>query len=167
MNACLRELGLGQNNIGNDGAVAIADALRCTETLERPDLCGNTISDEGATAILKASAGGSCSLTWMNLEDNDDISSVLWTGIHNARVFNCSMNNLLNPLEEMLIPLVVQALHQDNFFPKKPRLVARRIPAAAVRIFYLARTAPRNDSNVVEFPPPANRGWWLDRSMHF
>jgi Leucine Rich repeat len=86
INASLRELGLGRNNVGNAGAAAIADALKCNTTLLQLDLEGNNISIK--VAILKALKSHNRTLTWLNLKGNADISPVLWTAIHNARVFN-------------------------------------------------------------------------------
>ena len=42
------------NNIGDEGATAIAKALETNTTLSKLDLMYNNIGDEGATAIAKA-----------------------------------------------------------------------------------------------------------------
>jgi Leucine Rich repeat len=73
----LRELGLGRNNIGNDGAAAIVDALRRNGASERLDLSGNSIRDECAVFILKVLTKIDCSLIWLNLEGNVEIPPVL------------------------------------------------------------------------------------------
>jgi NLR family CARD domain-containing protein 3 len=149
LNTSLRELGLGRNDVGNEGAAAIAKALRCNKTLERLNLEDNDISDRGAVAILNTLKFYNHTLTLQILRRNNDISPArrgeLWAVMYNARVFNCSKSSLRNPLEERLIPLVVQALHKN---PKKPWLLARRIPAVAGLIFYLVRMAARNDSKL-------------------
>jgi Leucine Rich repeat len=152
VNNSLRELGLGRNNVGNEGAAAIADALTCNTTLLRLDLEGNNISEKGAMAILKALKSHNRTVTLLNLKGNVDISPVLWTAIYNARVFNCLISNLHNTLEGMLIPSVIQALHRGSVVPKKPMLVAHRIPATAGFMFYLVRTVASNDAKVVKFP---------------
>ena len=45
---------LSDNDIGNDGAKAIADALKDIHSLEKLDLSRNKIGDDGAKAIADA-----------------------------------------------------------------------------------------------------------------
>ena len=42
-----------QNNIGDEGAIAIADALKTNSTLQEISLRKNDIGDEGAIAIAE------------------------------------------------------------------------------------------------------------------
>jgi NLR family CARD domain-containing protein 3 len=159
MNSSLRELGLARNGIGNEGAAAMATALKFNTTLERLDLGFNSISGKEAMAILNTLKFYNHALTSLDLKGN-----YMWPGLrkallavtYNARVFNCLIKNLRNPLGETIIPLVVQALHLNT---KKPWFLARRIPAVAGFTFYLVRMAASNDSKAVKFPPSADHGW--------
>ena len=67
----LSKLNLEDNNIGVEGATAIAKALETNTTLSKLDLRGNNIGDEGATAIAKAletnTTLSSLNLTWNNI----------------------------------------------------------------------------------------------------
>jgi len=47
-------LGLGRNNIGDDGAKALASSLEVNGALTNLDLYNNQIGDQGATAIAEA-----------------------------------------------------------------------------------------------------------------
>ena len=48
VNATVKKLCLGGCGIGDDGAAALAEALRSNTSLTRLDLCGNGIGDDGA-----------------------------------------------------------------------------------------------------------------------
>jgi len=50
----LTKLVLVDSNIGDDGAAALASALRVNEVLTKLDLSVNYISDEGAMALASA-----------------------------------------------------------------------------------------------------------------
>mmetsp|Transcript_6462 Transcript_6462/g.12171 ORF Transcript_6462/g.12171 Transcript_6462/m.12171 type:complete len:359 (-) Transcript_6462:2856-3932(-) len=52
-NTCLKELYLGSNNIGVDGAMALAKGLEQNSSLEKLYLDGNAIGNEGALAFTK------------------------------------------------------------------------------------------------------------------
>ena len=66
----LTNLGLVNNNIGDEGAKALAAALRVNAVLKSLDVGGNEIGDEGAAAIAEALQGNEV-LTNLNLTDND------------------------------------------------------------------------------------------------
>ena len=53
-NTTLSDLNLAGNNIGYEGATAIAKALETNTTLSNLNLVSNNIGDEGATAIAKS-----------------------------------------------------------------------------------------------------------------
>ncbi len=54
-NRVVTALGLGGNNIGDEGAIAIAEALKVTAVLTKLDLSGrNFIGDDGAKVIAEA-----------------------------------------------------------------------------------------------------------------
>ena len=53
----LTKLNLRENSIGDEGAVAIADALRVNGGLKRIDLRFNNLGDEGKGAIWDAVSG--------------------------------------------------------------------------------------------------------------
>jgi hypothetical protein len=100
--------------VGNDGASAIAGVLRYNEMLERLDLTSNSTSGEGAKAILKALTESNCSLVWLNLEDNTDISPGFQNNIGfvlaSQRVLKSFCKRLCKPLDKKLIPLVIRSL---------------------------------------------------------
>ncbi|EOD30779.1 hypothetical protein EMIHUDRAFT_113049 [Emiliania huxleyi CCMP1516] len=54
VNGVLKTLGLGGNNIGDDDAAAIAEALAVNGVLTNLDLFSNSIGDEGAKALASA-----------------------------------------------------------------------------------------------------------------
>jgi Leucine Rich repeat len=145
MNASLQELGLGRNNIGNEGAVAVAGALTFNDTLERLDLSSNSISDNGANALLKALIQSNCSLTWLNLEDNAEVSPIIQYSINfvfsSRRVLKSFHNCLCKPLDKKLMPLVICGLQSQN--------------TTAGPIFLLVRAAALYDSKVIKSAPPS------------
>ena len=53
-NTTLHTLNLNRNNISNEGSIVIAKALETNTTLHTLHLCGNDIYNEGAIAIAKA-----------------------------------------------------------------------------------------------------------------
>jgi Ran GTPase-activating protein (RanGAP) involved in mRNA processing and transport len=53
-NSTLQEIGLGYNQIGDEGASAIAKALITNATIQKINLYGNKIGDEGASVIFEA-----------------------------------------------------------------------------------------------------------------
>jgi len=55
-NTKVKTLDLTWNNIGRDGATAIAEALKSNETLQTLQLTSNCIDDDGATALANALA---------------------------------------------------------------------------------------------------------------
>jgi Ran GTPase-activating protein (RanGAP) involved in mRNA processing and transport len=89
----LQELELARNDAGDEGTNAIAEALRRNETLKRLDLSSNSISEAGAMAILKALTERNCSLTWLNLECNPEVSP----GLQNDIGFVLASRRMLNP----------------------------------------------------------------------
>jgi Leucine Rich repeat len=140
MNGSLQEVGLGRNNISNEGAVAIAEALRCNETLERLDLSSNRLSDVGAMAILKVLTESNCSLTWLNLEGNAEISPGLQYSIDfvlaSRRVLKSFCNCLCKPLDKQLMPLVILGLQSQD--------------TTAGPIFLLVRAAALRDPKIIK-----------------
>ena len=78
-NTTLSSLNLYYNNIGGEGATAIAKALETNTTLSELDLFENNIGDEGATAIAKALETNT-TLSELNLYNNkigDEARAVL------------------------------------------------------------------------------------------
>ena len=70
--AVLAELQLSANNIGDNGAIAIADALKSgTTVLTNLGLSSNNIGPEGAKAIADALQSGMSMLTKLSLEHNN------------------------------------------------------------------------------------------------
>ena len=57
VNATVKELGLYGCGIGDDGAAALAEALRTNSSLSQLSLIGTNIGDEGATALRDAVRG--------------------------------------------------------------------------------------------------------------
>jgi Leucine Rich repeat len=160
-NATLQELGLGWNGIGNEGAVAIAKALRCNGVLERLDLRGNSISDKGATAIFEALTESNCSLTWLNLKRNAEISQRLQNDIDfmlvSCRVLKSFCKHLCKPVDKKLIPLVINGLQLTSVCHENPELVHSQETTTGP-IFLLVRAMALHDSKVVTAAPPSRRG---------
>jgi NLR family CARD domain-containing protein 3 len=158
VNSSLRELGLGWNNVGNDGAMAIAEALRCNETLNRLNLEGNSIGDAGAMAILNALTESNCSLMWINLGDNTEISSGLQSAIDfvlaSRRVLKSFCNFLVKPLDKKLMPRVIHAFQQSCFDREKLE-PAHCQETGAGPIFLLVRSAALTDSKVIKVTAPS------------
>jgi hypothetical protein len=69
----LEDCYLGGNRISNEGAIAIAAALRENNTLQKLVLDGNNIGDEGAISITDALLTNG-SLKYLYLENNIRIS---------------------------------------------------------------------------------------------
>jgi Ran GTPase-activating protein (RanGAP) involved in mRNA processing and transport len=59
VNTAVQDLWLGGNTIGDEGATVLANALTQNSTLQRLRLDGNTIGDEGAKALLDCIKGTS------------------------------------------------------------------------------------------------------------
>jgi NLR family CARD domain-containing protein 3 len=160
MNSSLRELGLGRNNVGNDGVAAITDALRRNGALERLDLSSNRISDEGVTAVLKALPESNFSLTWLNLQDNDDISPVLQSQIGfmmaSRWVLKSICKCLCKPLERKLIPLVLRGVQLPSVYQENPELVHSH-EAMTGPIFLLVRAAASHDSTIIKATPATRK----------
>ena len=83
---------LASNNIGDEGAKAIADALKSNTSLTTIDLRGNNIGDEGAKAIAEALKGNT-SLTSINLSNNN-IGDEGAKAIADALKFNTSLTTI-------------------------------------------------------------------------
>jgi len=62
--------GSGSNNIGDEGAKAIADAVAASGSLATLYLKGNKIGDEGAKALAAGvAASGSLALKYLSVDD--------------------------------------------------------------------------------------------------
>lgn len=89
-NSCrLVKLDLGDNRIGDDGALAIAKVLETNTTLEWLNLENNQIGKNGACAIAK----GLANLTYLNLQHNN-IVNIGTRAISNALKINTSLTSL-------------------------------------------------------------------------
>ena len=76
----MEELYLGGNGISDEGAIAIAAALRINKSLKELFLDANDIGDEGAISITDAlSTNGS--LKHLDLDKNFRISEQTWNDI--------------------------------------------------------------------------------------
>jgi NLR family CARD domain-containing protein 3 len=158
INVTLEHLGLGQNNIDNEGAAAIAAALRWNAKLERLDLSSNRISDVGVMAILKALKEINCSLMWLNLEGNAEISSSLQKDIGFVLASRITLKSfckfLGKPLDQKLMSMAIQGLQLNSI--KNPE-VAHVQEATAGPIFLLVRAAALGDSKVVKAALPSRK----------
>ena len=64
----VKELYLGNNNISDEGAKALAEALKVNTALQELDLDFNKISDEGAKALAEAlQVNTALQELWLNL----------------------------------------------------------------------------------------------------
>ncbi|CAF1559186.1 unnamed protein product, partial [Didymodactylos carnosus] len=80
------------NNISNEGATSIADALKVNKTLRQLDVSHNNISNEGATSIADALKINT-TLTWMSISNNN-ISNEGATSIAHALKINTTLSSL-------------------------------------------------------------------------
>jgi Ran GTPase-activating protein (RanGAP) involved in mRNA processing and transport len=151
MNTSLRELGVGRNHVGDDGAAAVAEALRCNETLERLDFSCNSISDKGATAMLKVLQNYNCTLTWLNLEDNAEVSPVLLEALVSHRILNSFLKHLRNPLEEIAFPLAIHAAVRGSIAHEEAELPpCHNAAGEAGFVFHLVKAVALKDSKIVK-----------------
>lgn len=70
-NCTLQELDLSQNKIQSKGCKSLAAAIRKRNRLERLDLDGNHVGDEGATQLLSALRIHNCKLHSLMLDGNE------------------------------------------------------------------------------------------------
>ena len=70
----VRRLSLAGNNLQDDGAYALADALIAGFAPEQVDLSDNMLTDDGALALVKAAAKHTKSLRFLDLRLNPLIS---------------------------------------------------------------------------------------------
>jgi hypothetical protein len=95
--APLRELYLFYNGIGNDGARALADALRHTAApLRELHLASNNIGDDGARALADALRHTAAPLTRLNLSCNG-------IGDDGARALADALRHTAAPLRELVL----------------------------------------------------------------
>ena len=83
----LLKLGLADNRISDNGASALAELVRCTDTLQTLTLSGNEIRDRGGT-ILVASLTQNTSLQALYLAGVSDrpllcLVALLWMNVAN------------------------------------------------------------------------------------
>eukprot|EP01031_Cornospumella_fuschlensis_P023385 gene23385-28377_t len=69
-NTFVHKIFLAQNQIGEEGARALADALRVNSGVQMVDLGVNKVSNAGAVALGEALKAGSCRLGWLCLKRN-------------------------------------------------------------------------------------------------
>jgi hypothetical protein len=124
INACLGKilgcpklvkLDLSGNNIGDDGAKAIADALKVNHSLETLYLNDNNIGDDGAKAIADALKDNK-SLDKLDLDDNkidDDGAKAIADALkvnHRLESLLLRNNNISADGKEYLLSLLVEWL---------------------------------------------------------
>ena len=91
-NTTMQELYLGHNQISDEGATALAQALKGNTTLQQLYLGSNQISDEGATALANAMKGNT-TLQQLSLYNNQ-ISDEGATALANAMKGNTTLQQL-------------------------------------------------------------------------
>ena len=57
VNTTINDMYLGKNSIGDEGATALAEALKVNTTITTLDLRNNSIGDEGKVAVLDGWGG--------------------------------------------------------------------------------------------------------------
>jgi Ran GTPase-activating protein (RanGAP) involved in mRNA processing and transport len=150
-NSSLVFLALGDNFLEDEFAVAIADALKTNSTLVELNLGGNEIGGMGATAIFNSLNEHNYTLKWLAVGDDESISPDLQKCIRNAVEFNSWLQrvheHMGKPLEEPVLPLVVEALQRRGCCGWKlkrahrSKAIARRCKAAAGIMFFLVKAA--------------------------
>lgn len=70
----VRRISLAGNNVQDDGAYALADALGAGFEPEQVDLSDNMLTDDGAVALVKAAAEHTATLRFLDLRLNPLIS---------------------------------------------------------------------------------------------
>jgi hypothetical protein len=171
MNKTLTVLHLDNNSIGNggvapafagiDGAKAIADALENNASLRRLDLGRNNICDMGAMAMLRALKGYNLTISWLNLEWNNDVSPAVRKPIDSLLASRLVLHSLLRRLPKLLnvrvLPLAIQVVQKRALHLTKLGLT-HRSAASAGPVFYLVRAALKH-SKAIE----STSGAWLRR----
>jgi len=76
VNSSLTHLGLWRNKINSSGAATIANSLQSNHTLIHLDLRSNDIGDSGAKEFAHALKNHNNTLVYLDLSDNNSISSV-------------------------------------------------------------------------------------------
>jgi hypothetical protein len=160
------KLSLRRNQFGNDGAVAMADALASNTSLIKLNLCDNSIDDKGGTTLLRALRIYNDTLLELDLILNLGVSTSLREVIDGMlatrRVLRWLLNHWHKPLEERVIPYAIRTIHQNHLYHTSRGLKHRRktglIRELAFRehcpraadfagfIYHLVRTAPSKKS---------------------
>ena len=97
LNAVLTDLKLGRNYIGRDGALALTEALKVNAVLTDLDLYNNNnICNEGAIAIAHALKSGNAVLKKLDVQRNGNISDegkkVLWDAVRGKAGFELKVD---------------------------------------------------------------------------
>ena len=88
-----RKIWISGCDLGPDGAVAVADYVRCSASLKSLDLGGNRLEAEGAKALAPAVAA-SASLTAANLlrtNLNKELATILAMAAKEKKISLCGM----------------------------------------------------------------------------
>eukprot|EP00667_Euglena_gracilis_P022674 EG_transcript_25336 len=121
-NTTPKEMHLRRNNIGDDGARALRNALEHNSTLQRMDLDGNNIGDDGARALRNALEHNS-TLQRMDLDGNnigDDGARALRNALeHNSTLQRMDLDG--NGISDTLLEEIKQVLaHPRKSVPWPP-----------------------------------------------
>ena len=105
----LTKLELSGNRIGNEGAIAIAEALKVNAVLTTLFLNDNQIGDEGAKAIAEALKSGTAVLTelrldWINIGDDDAKAIAESLKVNAVRVLQGRLRRCLPQADSSLRP---------------------------------------------------------------
>jgi len=131
----LKYLVLGCNDIGSDGAVALASALEhTTTTLQVLDLCRNKIGNVGGMALAKAHRGNTNNLHELNLSNNRITHTTILKDVRFYGKLNAAGRRLLqmhNAVPTGLWPLVLEKMNwqltvRHYFVRRLPELFAHR-----------------------------------------
>jgi Leucine Rich repeat len=122
-------------------------------TLERLDLDDNSISDNGAAAVLSTLQHYNHTLTLVNLDNNSEISPTLQAAINfvlaSRRVQISLLKRLDKPLQKGLLPLAIHALRRSSMYREKLE-PAHRQETRAGPIFLLVMATFK----VIKVTPP-------------
>jgi Leucine Rich repeat len=151
----LATLDLGCTKIDDAGAEIMAVELPRT-SITKLQLQSSLIGDSGALAILNALTENNCALKWLECGEFSLVSLALLHAIYDLlaarRAFSLLLSHLDKPLDERLIPLVIQAVHSEYIYQREWWAVRYNKTTPAGFILYLLRTVTLNEAKAVEFP---------------
>jgi Ran GTPase-activating protein (RanGAP) involved in mRNA processing and transport len=156
----LKSVDLSKNVFGDEGLAALADALSHNTTLKSLELRGTGITDEGVLAIINVLKVRNCTLEWLCLIGNPNVSPLVLQAVDDVlashQVFNFGLERLREPVLGQEIPLIVEAVNRDKISPGEIRCLRAKLSHCAKDsvnasfIFHMLKAAALNNSLITE-----------------